>query len=194
MNHLSRQMEANVVNVCRELADAESTTVVSPLGIGTKHIVTTALLRVGVKPQTVLVACPDMVVNAWSSIIHDVAPTASIFYFGDSKIDDRKQYSFTEIKPKISQSYTLRYLAKVPPSEWRKHHTRPSFFLISYEDLRYLSGTFEQWFDYAVQDECNLSNRSLDRSEILSEISNRMVHILAGSRDAEDVRKKVILM
>lgn len=140
--------------IVKEIAGSHNAVARFPaIGIGKTAVILESLSRVGDKNKAVLVACPAAMVNQWSHEIQRWIPSARVFFYGTSLVNGAKYQSFTQIMPNLGMSYTFDYLATVEPAVWRLQQKRPSFSLVAFPHIARTVARFEQWFDYAIQDE-----------------------------------------
>jgi hypothetical protein len=152
------------------------------LGIGKSQTMLAALSRVGAEDKTVLIACPMATVNAWAHQIGALLPGATVHFYGVSDVSGTKYRSFIEMIPKPGMAYTFDYLAKLPTSEWKQQNmSKPSFFLVALPFVEHLAQRFDQWFDFAVEDEYFPGMKMDKIREWLRKVSKSLVRISQGN-------------
>lgn len=112
-----------------------------------------ALSRIGDDAKSIVIGTQMELVNQWCEQIQRCVPSADVYFYGTSLVRDTNYQSFIKVKPELGMAYTLDYLAKVAPAVWKLQQNRPSYFLIAFPCIKHMAARFDQWFDYAIEDE-----------------------------------------
>jgi len=165
-------------------ASDDSVAYIPTVGLGKTPILLTALSRAAQKNKTILIACAPALLSQWNRIISEMMPTAPVFFHGVSEVGDTKYRSFTPLQPKSGPSYTFEYLANVPSSQWKMNRSQPSFFLVTFPNIKHVSEQFNQWFDFAVEDEYWAYELTDKLHDELRRAAKNVVRVQVGSRPA----------
>jgi hypothetical protein len=113
-----------------------------------------ALSRIG-DAKSIVIGTQMELVNQWCEQIHRNTPSADVYFYGTSisSVSNVKYHSFIKVKPELGMAYTLDYLAKIAPAVWKLQQNRPSYFLVAFPCVKHMAARFDQWFDYAIEDE-----------------------------------------
>ncbi len=159
------------------------------VGSGKSRIMVSAVAQIAQSGQTVLVACPSILVRHWVREIQLCIPNARLYTFirGKQAFQAPDDPDATALNPK---GIEIKWLADNVAEGSRFYGTHNLFFVIDFFSVRLLSGTLERWFDFVIEDENHPWLQMDEIRKTLRHIGKKLLRVSILTPDPSSPKKE----